>query len=79
MSTAEIEIYIETLSFIAQIVVPSKNIDPRLTDQNDQAVLGTLLGSQDANYLITGDKALLALSDFYSIITPAEFWLRHGS
>jgi len=41
-------------------------------------VLQTLQASK-ADYLITGDKDLLALADRYSIVTPAEFWSRHGS
>jgi predicted nucleic acid-binding protein len=31
-----------------------------------------------AAYLITGDKDLLALAHKYPVLTPAEFWLRHG-
>jgi len=31
-----------------------------------------------ADYLITGDKDLLALGGRYPILTPAEFWERHG-
>ena len=31
-----------------------------------------------AEYLITGDKDLLALAGHYPIVTPAEFWARHG-
>ncbi len=40
-------------------------------------VLGTFLAGK-ADYLITGDEDLLELAERYSIITPAEFWLRHG-
>jgi predicted nucleic acid-binding protein len=29
-------------------------------------------------YLITGDKDLLALAAAYPIVTPADFWARHG-
>ncbi|TAK52214.1 MAG: DNA-binding protein, partial [Gammaproteobacteria bacterium] len=32
----------------------------------------------NADYLISGDKDLLALAEQYSIITPAQFWARHG-
>jgi predicted nucleic acid-binding protein len=31
-----------------------------------------------ADYLITGDKDLLALGETYPIVTPAAFWERHG-
>jgi len=40
-------------------------------------VLATLRAS-GADYLITGDKDLLALADRYPIVTPAAFWARHG-
>lgn len=28
---------------------------------------------------VTGDNDLLALKDRYAIVTPAEFWNRHGA
>lgn len=46
-----------------------------------EAVLGTLLAavrSGAAQALVTGDKDLLALRDRYAIVTPTEFWARHG-
>ena len=52
-----------------------------LRDANDLPVLGTLLAaiqSVDVHYLITGDKDLLVLSDRYPIISPADFWAKHG-
>jgi predicted nucleic acid-binding protein len=39
--------------------------------------LGTLRTTK-ADYLVTGDKDLLALAEQYSIVTPAVFWARHG-
>ncbi len=62
----------------AQIVVPDSEIEPALRDPADQQVLGTLRVSR-ADYLITGDKDLLALADRYPILTPAAFWAKHGS
>ncbi len=44
---------------------------------NDQPVLGILLTAK-ADDLVTGDRHLLALATRYPIITPAEFWCRHG-
>jgi predicted nucleic acid-binding protein len=44
---------------------------------SDLAVLGTLLAAE-ADCLITGDLDLLALADRHPIVTPAEFWRRHG-
>jgi putative PIN family toxin of toxin-antitoxin system len=63
---------------LAQVVVPDSEIEPALRDPGDQQILGTLRASR-ADYLITGDKDLLALADRYPILTPAAFWTRHGS
>ena len=63
---------------IAQIVVPDSEIEPDLRDPKDQQILGTLRVS-GADYLITGDKDLLALAERYPILTPAAFWTKHGA
>jgi putative PIN family toxin of toxin-antitoxin system len=78
LSAAEIRDLADSFLFLADIVEPNSQEDPSLRDQNDQAVLATLQASKVA-YLITGDKDLLALADRYPIVTPAEFWERHGS
>jgi putative PIN family toxin of toxin-antitoxin system len=78
LSTAEIRDLADSFLFLADIVEPSSQEDPSLRDQNDQPVLATLRASK-ATYLITGDKDLLALADRYPIVTPAQFWERHGS
>jgi len=62
----------------AQLVEPSTVTEALLRDKADAPVLGTFVASQ-ADYLITGDKDLLALADRYPIVTPALFWNRHGS
>jgi len=52
-----------------------------LRDAKDQPVLGTLLAALKTtgiDYLITGDKDLLALSARYPIVTPATFWATHA-
>ena len=36
------------------------------------------LRRDEADYLITGDKDLLALGARYRIISPAQFWTAHG-
>lgn len=46
-------------------------------DPLEQPVLGTLLAAQ-TNCLATGDTALLALAPHYPVVTPAQFWRRHG-
>jgi predicted nucleic acid-binding protein len=55
--------------------------EPRLRDAADERVLDTLLAALNASqsdYLITGDKDLLAVADRYPILTPAQFWSLHG-
>lgn len=81
LSASEIEDLVDILSIQAEVVEPAPGADPALTDRNDQPVLGTLIAALEqshADTLITGDKALLALADRYSIRTPAEFWAAHG-
>jgi putative PIN family toxin of toxin-antitoxin system len=62
---------------LADVVEPDAFTDSRLRDPADQPILATWHMSK-ADYLITGDKDLLALANEYPIVTPAEFWLRHG-
>ena len=77
LNSAEIRDLADSFMFLADIVELSGTRDAQLRDEADQAVLQTLLVS-NANNLITGDKDLLALADRYPIVTPAEFWARHG-
>lgn len=77
----EVEDLIEALAIQVEAVEPAALDDPDLVDTNDLPVLGTLVAAQreeQATVLITGDKALLALSDRYPIRTPADFWAAHG-
>ena len=70
---------VELLALQAQIVEPADLPDTAVRDTGDLPVLGTLLAS-GADYLITGDKDLLALVEQYpAIISPADFWRKHGS
>ena len=78
LSPPEIRDLADSFLFLAEIVEPSVEVTGELRDTADAPVLGTLLAAQ-ADYLITGDKDLLALAGRYSIITPAAFWERHGS
>jgi putative PIN family toxin of toxin-antitoxin system len=77
-STAEIRDLADSFLFMAEIVEPGGELDEALRDAADQLVLGTLLAAK-ADYLITGDKDLLALAGKYPIVTSAAFWERHGS
>ena len=81
MTSAEIDDWVDALSIQAEIIEPLPGMDPDLRDVNNQPVLGTLLAAiktTGADYLITGDKDLLALSARYPIVTPAVFWAAHA-
>ncbi|MGD0680881.1 MAG: putative toxin-antitoxin system toxin component, PIN family [Terracidiphilus sp.] len=77
LTRSEIRDLADSFMLLAEVVEPSNDVDETLRDDSDQMVLGTLRASQ-ADYLITGDKDLPALSERYSIVTPAVFWERHG-
>ena len=69
---------VDCLAFQADLVEPCAHWDTHFTDPFDQAILGTLQAAQ-ADYLITGDKALLALANKYPMLAAAQFWEIHGS
>ncbi|MGA3370863.1 MAG: putative toxin-antitoxin system toxin component, PIN family [Terracidiphilus sp.] len=77
LTAAEIRDLADSFLFLAEIVEPSTELEESLRDQADQLVLGTLRAAQ-SDYLVTGDKDLLALAGKYPIVTPAMFWERHG-
>ena len=77
LSSSEIRDLADSLMFLADIVEPDAEQDSSLCDPADQQVLATLRASK-ADYLITGDKDLLALAEKYPIVTPSTFWARHG-
>ncbi len=77
LSATEIRDLDDGLMLLAETVEPDAELDESLRDQADQAILGTLRVA-NADYLVTGDKDLLALAEQYAIVTPAEFWKRHG-
>jgi putative PIN family toxin of toxin-antitoxin system len=77
LSDAKIADLVDCLAFEAELVEPTAGLEAALTDPNDQPVLGTLQAAQ-ADYLVTGDKALLALSPRYPELTPADFWQAQG-
>ncbi len=77
LNEVEIRDLSDSLTFLADVVAPDEQRDPELRDSNDQLVLATFRAGQ-AQYLITGDKDLLALGDRYPIVMPAKFWNRHG-
>ena|ERR1700749_3178285 len=77
LTAVEVRNLVDSFMFLANVVEPMEEADASLRDPADQKVLGTLLAS-DAQYLITGDKDLLALGERYPIMTPAIFWAKHG-
>ena len=77
LSPREIRDMTDSLMFLADIVSPDAEQDANLRDPADQQILATLRAS-GADYLITGDKDLLALAATYPIVTPAMFLAKHG-
>ena len=81
LTMAEIEDLVDVLSIRAEVIAPLPSTEPELRDANDLPMLGTLLSAlktSEGDYLITGDKDLLALADRYPIVTPAKFWATHA-
>ena len=76
-STEEIRDFVDSLTFLADIIEPVQSADPQLRDEADQPVPGTF-SAANARYLVTGDKDLLALAHRYRIISSANFWQLHG-
>jgi len=77
MTPTEIRDLADSFLFLADVVEPERTQEANLRDPADQPVLLTLLAAK-ADYLVTGDKDLLALANQYPILTPAAFWARHG-
>ncbi|MFO8071236.1 MAG: putative toxin-antitoxin system toxin component, PIN family [Polyangia bacterium] len=69
--------FIDLLSLQVEIVDPIDLPGDAVRDARDVPVLGTLLAA-GADYLVTGDRDLLALGERHPVITPAELWQRHG-
>ena len=81
LTSAEMDDLVDALSVQAEVIEPLPGLEPDLRDVDDQPVLGTLLAAvktSGANYLITGDKDLLAMSERYPIVAPATFWATHS-
>lgn len=81
LTLAEIDDLVDALSIQAEVIEPLPDLEPDLRDFDDQPVLGTLLAAlktSGADYLITGDKDLLAMAEHYPIVAPATFWDTHS-
>jgi len=81
LTMAEMDDLVDALSIQAEVIEPLPVAEQDLRDADDQPVLGTLLAAlktSGADYLITGDKDLLALAERFPIVTPAKFWATHA-
>ena len=81
LTLAEIEDLVDALSIQAEIIEPIPCAEPDLRDVDDLPVLGPLLAAlktSGVDYLITGDKDLLAMAERYPIVAPAKFWATHA-
>ena len=76
LSDDELDRYVQALRFMADVVEPAGVVVQVPADSDDNVVLATLVAAK-ADWLVTGDSALLALADRYPIVTPAEFAVRH--
>lgn len=80
LSATEIDDLVDILSIQAEIISPDTEKRALIRDTNAVPVLGTLIsamGRGNIDYLVTGDKDLLALAADFPIISPADFWTRH--
>jgi uncharacterized protein len=68
----------DSMTLFAEMITPDNFVIDYLRDPKDKPIVELLLSSK-ADYLITGDKDLLALSEQYSILTSAAFWSKHGA
>lgn len=76
LSDDELERYVQALRFMADMVDPASVVVQVPGDRDDDVILATLVVAK-ADWVITGDAALLALADQYPIITPGEFAARY--
>lgn len=74
---------VDGLYFVAHVVEPAPLAGGAsgLRDPADEQILATLAAALEAKlaeWLVTGDGDLLALSADWPIVTPAAFWATHG-
>jgi putative PIN family toxin of toxin-antitoxin system len=81
LSSDEVDDLVDSWMLLVDLVEPVRLAADSVRDAADIAVLGTWVAARQLGapcYLVTGDKDLLALAGEYPIVTPAEFWVRHG-
>ena len=76
LSDNELNRYVQALRFVADVIDPAGVAVQVPKDRDDDVILATLVAGK-ADWLITGDAALLALADPYPILTPSHFVARH--
>lgn len=76
LNDEELATFLAALRFEVELVDLAATEVSIPADPKDEAILATLIASQ-ADYLVTGDHHLLALSDRYPILRPAEFVQRY--
>ena len=81
-SENDVQDLMDALLVLADIVEPNETARAAaatagLRDPADVPILAACLAAQP-DYLVTGDKDLLALADRYPIVTPAQFCERHS-
>ena len=81
-SPTDVRDFLDLLHATARIVTLEPDALARaqasgLRDPNDVPILATLIAC-DADWLITGDKDLLALAEHYPVLTPADFCARYA-
>ena len=81
LSDTEMDDLVDSLAIQAELVDIKAIHEHSLRDANDLPVLATLIEAltiANAHYLVSGDKDLLVLAARYPVISPADFWSRHG-
>jgi putative PIN family toxin of toxin-antitoxin system len=73
----QVRTFVDSLRFFTDLVEPDGGQDSDLRDPFDQVILATFRAAQ-AQYLVSGDKDLLALAHRYPILSPAAFLARHA-
>lgn len=82
MSAVDVRDFLDSLRTASVMIEPdaaslAQALASGLRDPNDVPVLATALATR-ADWLVTGDKDLLALAGHFPILTPADFCARHG-
>ena len=76
LSDEELDRYVQALRYVADVVDPAGAAVEVPGDRDDDVSLATFVVAK-ADWLVTGDAALLALAERYAIVTPAAFAARH--